>query len=57
MNARGPREFCFGGRRVAKAWDQRAHGRQALALYQEQQLKKKRLEHVRLPDTWEALGV
>ncbi|CAE7253292.1 NEK5 [Symbiodinium sp. CCMP2592] len=28
---------------------------QALALYQQQQLKKKRLDHVALPDTWEAL--
>ncbi|OLP78673.1 hypothetical protein AK812_SmicGene41126 [Symbiodinium microadriaticum] len=30
---------------------------QAVALYQEQQLKKKRLEHVALPDAWEALCV
>ncbi|CAE7734511.1 unnamed protein product, partial [Symbiodinium sp. CCMP2456] len=28
---------------------------QALALYQQQQLKKKRLQHVALTDTWEAL--
>lgn len=30
---------------------------QAVALYQEQQLKKKRLEHVALPDAWEALKI